>query len=337
MNQTAAVNWYERVPKVELHLHLEGAIPLTALWELVKKYGGDSTVPDQAALQQRFKFRDFPDFIETWVWKNQFLREYEDFSFIAEAVAADLTSQNIRYAEIFYSPPDFARHGLRTRGLTQAIRAGLNRVAGIKVRLVADLVRDFGPGKAAITLAEVAEVKDSGVIGVGIGGSEHDFPPEPFQLIYEQARKQGFHTSAHAGEAAGPESVWGAIRALQVDRIGHGTRAGEDQALLDFLVEKQIPIEMCPISNLRTGVIASIAQHPIREYFERGLLVTVNTDDPKMFGNSLAVEYQVLVDRLDFSKDQVRRLILNAIQASWLPAVQKADLARSFALDPGWL
>ena len=337
MNQAAIKIWYERVPKVELHLHLEGAIPIPALWELVKKYGGDPMVPDPAALQRRFAYRDFPHFIETWVWKNQFLREYEDFSFIAEAVAADLTGQNIRYAEIFYSPPDFARHGLKTQELTQAIRTGLDRVPGIKVRLVADLVRDFGPQKAAVTLAEVAEVKHLGVIGIGIGGSEHDFPPEPFQQVYEQARKQGLHTNAHAGEAAGAESVWGTIRALKVVRIGHGTRAGEDQALLNYLVVKQIPIEMCPISNLRTGVVASIAQHPIREYFERGLLVTVNTDDPKMFGNSLAVEYQVLVDQLGFSKDQVRRLILNAIQASWLPAVQKADLARSFETDPGWL
>jgi adenosine deaminase len=175
------------------------------------------------------------------------------------------------------------------------------------------------------------------VIGVGIGGSEQDFPPEPFQQVYEQARKRGFHTSAHAGEADGPASVWGAVRALKVDRIGHGTRAGEDQALLDYLAVKQIPIEMCPISNVRTGVVALIAQHPIREYFERGLLVTVNTDDPKMFGNSLAEEYQVLVDRLGFSHDQVRRLIMNGIQASWLPAIQKADLARDFETDPGWL
>jgi len=142
MNQAAIKTWFERVPKVELHLHLEGAIPIPALWELVRKYGGDPTVPDQAALQRRFAYRDFPHFIETWIWKNQFLREYEDFSFIAEAVAADLARQKIRYAEIFYSPPDFARHGLRTQGLTQAIRTGLERVPGIKVGLVADLVRD---------------------------------------------------------------------------------------------------------------------------------------------------------------------------------------------------
>jgi adenosine deaminase len=336
MSTTTKHNWYERVPKVELHLHLEGAIPYPCLWELVSKYGGDPSVPDPVALQQHFEYRDFPHFIETWVWKNQFLREYEDFTFIAEAVACDLESQNIRYAEIFYSPPDFARHGLKTQELTQAIRKGLDRVKDIKVALVADLVRDFGPGKGAVILKEVAEVRDLGVIGIGIGGSEHDFPPEPFQQVFEQARKYGFHTSAHAGEAAGAESIWGALCALKVDRIGHGTRAREEKALLDHLADTKIPIEMCPISNFRTGVVKSIDEHPIREYFERGLMVTVNTDDPKMFGNSLAEEYQVLVERLRFSRDEIRNLILTAIQVSWLPADQKEALSKAFMDDPGW-
>ena len=336
MKSAANKIWYERVPKVELHLHLEGAIPYPTLWELVEKYGGDPAVPDLTALQQRFKYRDFPHFIETWVWKNQFLREYEDFTFISAAVASDLACQNIRYAEIFYSPPDFARYGLKTQELTRAIRMGLDRVSEIKVSLVADLVRDFGPVKGAVTLAEVAEVKDLGVIGIGIGGSEHDFPPEPFQQVYECARRFGFHTSAHAGEAAGPESIWGAIRALNVDRIGHGTRAGEDQALLDYLAENQIPIEMCPISNLRTGVVNSIEQHPIRDYFERGLLLTVNTDDPKMFGNGLAREYQVLIECLGFSQEEIRTLILQGIHASWLSIAQKDTLTQSFEADPGW-
>jgi adenosine deaminase len=328
--------WYERVPKVELHLHLEGAIPYAALWQLVEKYGGDPAVPDLAALRQRFEYRDFPHFIETWIWKNQFLREYDDFTFIAEAVARDLARQNVRYAEVFYSPPDFARHGLSPQGLTRAIRAGLEHVPEIKVTLVADLVRDFGPEKGSITLAEVAEVKDLGVIGIGIGGSEQDFPPEPYKAVYEKAKELGFHTSAHAGEAAGPESIWGALKALQVDRIGHGTRAEEDEALLDYLAEQQIPIEMCPLSNVCTGVVKSIDVHPVRRYFERGLLVTVNTDDPKMFGNSLAEEYQLLVEQLGFSKDEIRTLIRNAIQACWLSDAKKVDLTTSFEADLGW-
>jgi len=210
MNTTTTTNWFERIPKVELHIHLEGAIPYDALWELVKKYGGDPEVPTLEALLRKFEFKDFPHFIDTWVWKNQFLREYEDFTFIAEAVARDLLEQNIRYVEAFYSPPDFTdRHGLTTQKLTEAIRAGFSQVSEIEINLVADLVRDFGPEKAAHTLAEVAEVKALDVIGIGIGGSEQNFPPEPFKDIYEQARVFGFHTSAHAGEVAGAESVWG--------------------------------------------------------------------------------------------------------------------------------
>lgn len=329
-------NWYERVPKVELHLHLEGAIPYAALWELISKYGGDSTVPHLKALKQRFEFRDFPQFIETWGWKNQFLREYEDFTCIAEAVALDLACQNICYAEVFYSPPDFAQHGLKTQELTQAIRTGLDRVSEIEIALVADLVRGSGIEYGAATLKELIEVKDLGVVGIGIGGSEHGHPPEPYKDIYEQARRHGFHTSAHAGEAAGAESIWGAVRALQVDRIGHGTRAAEDETLLDYLAENQIPIEMCPLSNVRTGVVKSIQEHPVRYFFERGLLVTINTDDPKMFNNSLAEEYQLLVEHLGFSQDEIRTLILNAIQASWLSEDQKANLLKSFKADPDW-
>ena len=329
-------DWFDQVPKIELHLHLEGAIPCDALWTLMQKYGGDPGVPTREALQQKFQYKDFPHFIETWLWKNQFLREYEDFTYIAEAVARDLASQNIRYVETFYSPPDFARQGLRTQELTEAIRKGFDCVPGIHVYLIADLVRNYGPEAGNRTLDEVAEVKDLGVIGIGIGGSEDKFPPDPYQEVYARARELGFRTSAHAGEAAGAKSVWGAVRALKVDRIGHGTRAEEDPALLDYLAEKQIPVEMCPLSNVRTGVVDSIEAHPIRRYFERGLLVTVNSDDPKMFGNSLAEEYRLLESRLGFSRDEVRQLILNGIASSWQDEERRQDLRRAFENDPGW-
>jgi adenosine deaminase len=330
------MNWLARIPKVELHLHLEGAIPYDALWELVQKYGRDPSVPDLEALKRKFEYRDLAHFFETWVWKNQFLREYQDFTFIAEAVARDLARQNIRYVEAFFSPPDFARHGLETQKLAEAIRIGLSRVPEIRVVLVADLVRDFGPQRAAVTLAQVSEVQDQGVIGIGLGGLEQGFPPEPFEEVYQEARRLGFHTSAHAGEAAGAESIWGAIRSLRVDRIGHGTRAEEDESLLDYLAERQIPLEMCPLSNLRTGLVASLVKHPIRRYFERGIIVTVSTDDPKMFGNSLTEEFLSLEEELDFSRDEIRTLILQSIRASWLPANKKRPLVESFCQDPAW-
>jgi adenosine deaminase len=322
---------YTNIPKVELHLHLEGAIPLEALWALCQKYGSDPAIPDQAALERRFAYKDFPHFIETWVWKNQFLREYEDFAFIAEQVARDLARQNILYAEVFYSPGDFSRYGLHVQELTAAVCIGLARVPEIEVALIADMVRDSGPERAAITLQEVHEVQGLGVIGIGIGGSEQNYPPEPFAAVYEQARRFGLHTTAHAGEAAGATSIWGAIRSLHAERIGHGTRADEDPALLDFLAEQQIPLEMCPISNLRTGIVSDIAHHPIRRYFERGLLITVSSDDPKMFGNSLAQEYAILEKELGFSPAEICRLIENAVRASWLTEDKKAALIQKLS------
>ena len=322
---------------MELHLHLEGAIPLEALWELVQKYGTDPSVTDIEVLKRKFQYKDFPHFLATWVWKNQFLREYDDFTFIAEAVAKSLVRQNIRYAEVFYTPSDFFEHGLETQKLTEAIRSGLARVKQTEVKLIMDFCRDRGPENAVNNLSTVNEVKQLMVIGVGLGGSEQAFPPEPFAEVYEQARKLGFHTTAHAGEAAGPTSIWGAIRSLKVERIGHGTRAIEDEQLMKYLAEKKIPLECCPLSNVRTGVVKSIDAHPVKKFYDAGLLVTVNTDDPAMFGNSLAEEYQLLEERLGFSRDEVRTLILNGIEASWLAEKRKQVMTDSFCKDKDWL
>ncbi len=328
--------WLDRIPKVELHVHLEGAIPLDALWTLVRKYGGDPDVPDRTALERQFSYRDFSHFLDMWVWKNRFLREYEDFSFIAEAVARDFVRQRIRYAEVFFSPPDFAGCGLRTGGLAAAIRAGLDRVPGVEIALVADLVRDFGPAAADVTLSEAAELRGLGVVGIGLGGSEQEFPPGPFAPVFERARRLGLRTTVHAGEGAGPESVREALRRLRPDRIGHATRAAEDPALLDELAVSRVPLELCPVSNVRTGIIASLAAHPVRRYFERGLALSVNTDDPQMFGTRLADEYRLLADVFGFTAAEIRALVLQAVRSSWLSETRKEKLAEEFGSDPAW-
>jgi adenosine deaminase len=330
-------DWFEKVPKTEIHLHLEGAIPHSALWELVQKYGGDPSVKTFDELEARFEYRDFPHFLDIWTWKNGFLREYEDFELIAAAVAQDLVGQNIRYVEAFYSPSDFAHHGLQTQKITEAVRAGLNQVSGIEVALIADLVRDYGPERAMETLKEVNEVTEFGIIGIGLGGAEHDYPPVLFQEAYDTARKSGLRTTAHAGEGAGAESVRSAIDDLRVDRIGHGVRAQEDEQLLERLAASQIPLEVCPISNIRTGVVTSLEQHPIRDFHRRGILVTVNTDDPKMFGNTLAEEYRLLEQESGFSRDQIRQLLLNGIEASWMSRDRREELRQRFESDPSWL
>jgi adenosine deaminase len=325
----ADFTWCQNIPKVELHLHLEGAIPHTTLWDLVQKYGGDPSVPTRSDLAARFAYRDFRHFLDVWTWKDRFLREYEDFTFVAEHVARDLASQNIRYVEMFYSPGGHSAWELEVQPLTEAIRVGLNLVPEIEVALVCDLIRNNGPQIGKRLLDELRDVRHLGVIGIGIGGSEGEFPPEPFAPVYEQARELGFRTSAHAGEAAGPESVWGAVRTPRVDRIGHGTRAVEDPALVDYLAEQQIPVELCLISNIRTGIISSVEAHPVRLYFERGIPLSINTDDPKMFGTSLADEYLTLI-QLGFSRSEIRALIEQGISSSWLPPERKRSLIADF-------
>jgi len=335
-DRSATADWFERIPKVELHLHLEGAIPLPVLFEIVQRHGGDPAVPDLAALRSRFRYRDFAGFLDAWTWKNGFLRTYEDFTQAAEAVARELASENVRYAEVFYSPTDFAAHGLEVGRLTEAIRAGLDRAPGARVALVADLVRDHGPRRAEHTLDALREVIGLGVVGIGIGGSEQQFPPEPFASVFERARELGLRTSAHAGEAAGPPSIWGAIRALRVDRIGHGVRAVDDDRLVEHLATSGLPLEVCPTSNVRTGAARSIEQHPIRALVDRGVRVTVSTDDPVMFGTTLAGELRALAERLGFDRTAIRALILEAVRASWLDEQGKRALEHELVADPGW-
>jgi len=331
------MTWSSKLPKAELHVHLEGAMPLGALFDLIRKYGGDPSLPSVTELARRFEFETFAQFIDAWSWKNRFLREYEDFSHIAELTARDMANQNIRYVEMFFSPSLFSRHGLEVQKLTQAVRLGLSRVPEIEISLVADLVRDYGPGSEMTTLERLNEVKTEGLIGIGIGGSEYAYPLEPFKPLFEKARRMGFHVNAHAGEAAGPESIWQAIRHLQVERIGHGIRAREDPGLLDYLREHRIPLELCPMSNVSTGVVSAFAEHPIREYFDRGLIISVNTDDPTMFGTRLDKEYEGLVNECGFTKNEIRRLSLLGIESSWPSEDRKRLLKTNFENDPSWV
>ncbi len=330
-------DWLERLPKVELHLHLEGAIPHAALWELIQKYGGDPRVPTLAALPGVFHYRNFGEFIDTWIWKQGFVRDMDDYELIGAAVASDLARQRVVYAEAFCTPADGARSGRTAADVTLALRRGLAQVPEIDVALIADMSRDEGPESAARTLEEVAEVVgEAGVVGIGLGGSEQSFPPEPFEPVYRRARGLGLRTTAHAGEAAGAESIWGAIRTLGVERIDHGTRAWEDAELMRFLAERRIPVTSCPGSNVATGVVASLEAHPIRRFVDAGLLVSIATDDPAMFGLSLAGELAALQRCHGFTDDEVRTLVLNAVDSCWLPADRLAALRSRVVSDSDW-
>jgi len=316
------------MPKVELHLHLEGAIPLEVMWTLVARHGGDPEVPTPEALKARFEYRDFAHFISTWEWKLKFHTTLDDYRFLAEAVARDLRSQGHVYVEAFVSPTDSPLHPAE---MVVEVRRGLDRVEGIEVALIPDLVRDTGPEQAMRTLESLIEVKDeAGVIGITIGGSEQLHPAEEFAPVYRRAREAHLRLTAHAGEAAGPESVRRAIDDLGVERVGHGVRAVEDRRLLEELVERQVPLEVCPTSNLRTGVAPSMEDHPVRTLIEAGAFVTLNTDDPAMFDCTLAGEF-ALVEALGFDDDIMRMLAENAIDGSWASPARRRDLHHGLA------
>ena len=322
---------YGAAPKVELHLHLEGAIPLDTLWSLMKQHGGDPAAPDRAALMRRLEYRDFPHFIETWTWMTEFLRTPADFTAAAEAVAASLAQQHIVYAEASISPTDYVRHGTSVEEIAIAVRTGLNRVPETRVNLNVDLVRDTGPQRAMRTLESVIDVAgDAGIAGITIGGSEHDHPPGPYGAVYARARDAGLRLTAHAGEAAGPESVWSAIRDLGVERIGHGVRAVEDPDLVAYLVERQVPLEVCPTSNIRTGVVSGWDSHPVRALLAAGANVTISTDDPTFFQCDLAGELRHVEQT---TQATVESLTLAAVEASWLGTAEAAalgDTVRAF-------
>jgi adenosine deaminase len=324
-----------RLPKVELHLHIEGAIPKAALWQLVTKYGGDPMVPTVEAFERKFDYQGLKQFFQTFNWATSFLREPDDFTFVGGEIARDLARQNIRYVEAHFSPTVF-RQRLAPQAIAEALRKGLDTAPSADVRLIAELGRNLGPGGAMRTLEQVAELRALKIIGIGLGGFEPQHPNEVFAAVYERARGFGLRTTAHAGESAGPPSIWGAIRALRVDRIGHATRAIEDAELVRHLAEQRIPLELCPLSNVRTSVVASVGTHPIRQYFDAGIPVSLNTDDPLFFGNTLVDEMIAAQQVHRFTRDDIKRLIISAIEMSWLTADMKAALMTEFRKLQVW-
>ncbi len=322
-----------RIPKVELHLHLEGAIPLETLLAFIRRAGTEPEIRTVDDLRCRLAYPDFQGFLDTWVWKNTFITEVDDFDGITYDVLADLHAQNVPYVEMHYSPGDYRDRGFTVVDVTEAVLAGAARARwdfGIRCNLILDLLWGATVEEAWGWLEEATPFLGRGVVAVGLGGSEQKSPARAYAELYAEARKRGFRLTAHAGEALGPESVRAVIDELGVERIGHGVRAIEDPALVEVLKERRLPLEVCVTSNVMTGVYPSAAAHPIRYLFEQGLVVTVNSDDPTMFHTTLSDEYLVLLRDLGFTAEELKTLSLNGVDASFLPEAEKSGLRAKF-------
>jgi adenosine deaminase len=307
-------------------------MPRATLWQLINKYGGDGTVQTFDDLERKLVATPF---FKAWDWVCSFLREPDDFALLGRDVAREFTRQNIRYVEAFFSPTVFRRR-MTPQPIAEALRKGLDGVRSVDVRLVADLGRNLGPDGAMRALEQLAEVRSAGIIGVGLGGYEPQYAHELFQAVYERARRFGFRTTAHAGETAGPPSVWGAIRALRVDRIGHAVRAIEDPGLVRYLAEQRIPLELCLTGNVRGGLVDSFASHPVRRYFDLGIRISLNTDDPLFFGNSLVDEFAAAQEFHRFTRAEIKSVLVSSIESTWLPPEGKTRLLNEFRSDTAW-
>jgi adenosine deaminase len=325
------------MPKIELHVHLEGAIRPTTLLQLARRNGVSLPAQDVEGLRDFYRFRDFSHFIAVYVTVTGCLRTPDDYRLIAYEFGSDCARQNIRYAEVTFTIATNTKYnGLDWQVILEGLNAGRAQARaefGVDWGWVFDISRDnLETQNQVIEIALAARVgaEDEGVVALGLGGSEAGFPPELFVQTFMRARQAGLPRVPHAGEHAGPEDIWDALHLLHADRLGHGVRCVEDPALVEYLREHQVPLEVCPTSNVCLGVYPDYATHPLRRLWDTGLLVTVNSDDPALFGADLNREYEVLVDHFGFSAGELEQVSLNGLHASFLLEPDKAQLEAEF-------
>jgi aminodeoxyfutalosine deaminase len=318
------------LPKVELHVHHVGSASPRIVAELAARHEGSTPVPsDVDALVDYFRFDDFAHFIVVYLSVVDLIRDAEDVRLLTFEVARELARQNVRYAELTVTPYSHIKRGIPAPEFTAAIedaRRAAEAELGIVLRWCFDIPGEAGQPAAEETLRVALRGRPDGLISFGLGGPEIGVPRPPFKPYFDQARAAGLHSVPHAGETTGPQTIWDALRELGAERIGHGISCVRDPELMAYLAEHQIPLEIAPTSNVRTRAVGSLDEHPLPELVEAGLLVTINSDDPPMFGTTLNHEYEVAAGLLKLDRAGVAELARNAVRASFLPAPDQTRL-----------
>ncbi|MDN4160411.1 adenosine deaminase [Nocardioides abyssi] len=322
------------LPKAELHVHHVGSASPRMVAELAARHPG--VVPsDLEELRRFYEFRDFAHFIEVYLAVVDLVRTPEDIRYLTYEVAREMAEgQSLRYAELTCTPytsvrPHDAQPGMAIEAYTEAIedaRVAAERDFGLVLRWVYDIPGEAGVPSADATLRFALDHAPDGLVGFGLGGPEIGVPRAQFQPHFDAARAAGLRSVPHAGETTGPGTVWDALRLLGAERIGHGTSAAQDPALLAHLAETGIPLEVCPSSNIATRAVADLAEHPITVFRDAGVTVTVASDDPPMFGTTLTREYEIAAELLDLDADGVADLARTAVRASFAEDGTKARL-----------
>ncbi|MFF5127903.1 adenosine deaminase [Streptomyces syringium] len=319
------------LPKAELHVHHVGSASPRIVAELAARHP-DSPVPtDPEALADFFTFRDFAHFIEVYLSVVDLIRDAEDVRLLTYEVARDMARQNIRYAELTVTPYSSTRRGIPDEAFVEAIedaRKSAEAELGVVLRWCFDIPGEAGLDAAEETARIACDLNPEGLVSFGLGGPEIGVPRPQFKPYFDRAIAAGLHSVPHAGETTGPQTIWDALVDLRAERIGHGTSATQDPKLLAHLAERRIPLEVCPTSNLATRAVADLDAHPIKEMVAAGVLVTINSDDPPMFGTDLNTEYAVAARLLDLDATGVAALAKNAVEASFMDTAGKAALTK---------
>ncbi len=321
-----------RLPKVELHLHLEGAVRPETLRELSRRKGWPRRKIGEwvsRRRQQHYRYRGFQDFLKAFGMITLLLEEPEDYALATTRLMEWLAAQNVKYAEVILSAGVvlWKRQSIEKvfEASAEAARAAGPRL-GMRINWIFDAIRHFGKRHVRRVLHAAARYRSQGVVAFGIGGDEARGPAELFAEIYREARDLGLHGVAHAGEAAGPESVRHAVELLGAERIGHGLTAARDPEVMALLRERAIPLEVCPTSNVATGLLARWEEHPLPKFLAAGLVVTLNSDDPAMFGTSLESEYLQAARCFGLSREVLTELARQAARSAFLPEAEKRAL-----------
>jgi len=334
-------SYLRAVPKVELHVHLEGAIQPATLLELARRNGIELPATTERELRDFFQFRDFRHFADIYVLITRCLRTVDDYELIVHDFGAEMARQNVRYAEVTFSPSTHRWLGVPDETMLDGLNRGRKEVAeefGAEINWVFDIVRWKLDEKDTIARADyTTEIaiacQDQGVVALGLGGLEAGHPPEDFERWFDRGRAAGLRSAPHAGEFGGAQSVRGAIEHLGADRIGHGVNAIVDPELVELIVERGIPLEVSPTSNVSLGVFPDLESHAFRCLRESGVTVTINSDDPPLFNTTLNDEVVLLHDAFGYSVEEVDDILLDAVRCSFLPAERRSRMESDFITE----
>jgi adenosine deaminase len=314
-----------RLPKCELHIHIEGSLEPELMFALARRNGIRLPYPSVEALRQAYQFRNLQDFLDIYYQGMSVLITEQDFYDLAFAYLERARADNVRHVEMFFDPQGHTSRGIAfatvVGGLHRAI-IDAGRELGVRASLIMCFLRHLDEADAERTLDSALAFKDR-IVGVGLDSSEAGNPPSKFKHVFGRAREAGFFLSAHAGEEGPPSYVWEALDVLGVERIDHGIRSMEDQALVGRLAREGVPLTVCPLSNLRLRVVDDLAHHPLRRMLDKGLVATVNSDDPAYFGGYVNQNYHAVSDALRLGRDEIAQIVRNGVRASLMTLPEK--------------